>query len=277
MKILIADSGATKTDWALVQDGKPVYVRTGGMHPAWLDPESEVRNLRESFRDFNPDRIHFYGAGCSDEVTSQPLSDLLQELFGSTPCELYDDLTAVVHAFLGQEEGVAAILGTGAASGHFKKGERISLAASLGFALGDEGSGADIGKSILKHYFRDGFSTEAAATVEIALGGMDYHDVMQKIYQSPSPGSWLGSLTAKVLSGGMGEEVSELVNFRLNRFAEVFLKQYHLPHGAPVVISGGVASSLRQPLTDVLKAGGFNNMRIERSPITELVRKISRT
>jgi len=158
MMVLIADSGSTKTDWCLIEnDGKEMLFSTEGYNPCYMssgDIEASLRNsLPEGVGWNKVDKIHFYGAGCYEDKFPVMIQ-ALQPLFKNAKIEVAMDLLASARALLGDSPGFAAILGTGTNSCLYD-GKKITMNIdSMGFIMGDEGSGGYIGKRFLGDYIR---------------------------------------------------------------------------------------------------------------------------
>ncbi|MEX2600963.1 MAG: hypothetical protein WD355_04905 [Balneolaceae bacterium] len=276
MNLLIADSGATKTDWAVIREGKPIYVRSEGLHPFYLDRESSARELRSLFQDFQPDLIRFYGAGCFSDEAAAPLLELLRERFGSVTVQLNDDLHGAAHAFLDRTGGIVSILGTGSASGLFRNGEVIQRVPSLGYILGDEGSAADIGKRILEKFLRRDIRPETARFLESILGTVDHRELTAGLYQSTRPSYYLSTITKKCLrEQPLPDELMELVREGLHSFVRHHLLKYEESREGPVVITGGIATVLNGELENILRESGIRNFSICGSVIAGLAAQVS--
>jgi glucosamine kinase len=277
MRILIADSGATKTDWAFIQNGKPVYMKSSGLHPAYFDTDEVMKELKKIFSQTHPVTILFYGAGCYSEESSRPVRNLLDVLFKDIPVEIQDDLTAVAHAFLGFDPGVAGILGTGSASGYFSGGKKKEQVASLGYVLGDEGSGADIGKRILKAALREEFDRPVLDYLETRLDSLRYSDVIEKLYRAKKPSYYLAKVSEKVLTGDFPAVISQIVEESFQSYIDNHLKRYDGFPDIRIVLSGGVVSHQRSLAGKVLENNGITNYQISGSVITALAeRQINR-
>lgn len=154
---LIADSGSTKTDWVLLDDKGVVFEKkTRGYNPNHsgvdvledivkneLDCRCDVADIKE---------LWFYGAGCSDAEETRKVYDCLTMLFPKTTVYVEEDTLAACHALFGDEAGVACILGTGANASLYDGKNILSEPPSLGFILGDDGSGSYIGRNLIRHY-----------------------------------------------------------------------------------------------------------------------------
>lgn len=156
--LLIADSGSTKTDWCLIENtGNEMSFSTEGYNPCYMSSEEIETSLRKSLPtgyDWNKvKKVCFYGAGCYDNKFPE-MTRALQPLFVNAEIEVAMDLIASARALLGDSPGFAAILGTGTNSCLYD-GKKITMNIdSMGFIMGDEGSGAYIGKRFLGDYIR---------------------------------------------------------------------------------------------------------------------------
>ena len=155
---LIADSGSTKTSWCLLkQNGGKVFFNTEGYNPYFLSSEYIVNSLKKQLPGESTfgfvEEIYFYGAGCFPDK-KQVLVTAFTELFPSASCYIELDLLAAARALLGQRAGFAAILGTGANTCLYDGHAITDNIDSLGYILGDEGSGCAIGKKLLGDYAR---------------------------------------------------------------------------------------------------------------------------
>ena len=151
--ILIADSGSTKTEWCLADQGRPVRtVVTAGTNPYFQTREEiagEIRGaLLPALRGERIDAIYFYGAGCAFPEKNRIVEEAITPYIPA-PIEVYSDLMAAARALCGNRPGIACILGTGSNSCLYDGTEITEHISPLGFILGDEGSGAVLGKLLV--------------------------------------------------------------------------------------------------------------------------------
>ena len=152
--ILIADSGSTKTDWCIVFNGTPIKrMGTKGINPFFQSEEEIQQELTHSLLPQLPEgtinSIFFYGAGCTPEkapVLRRAIADSLP-VIGNI--KAYSDMLAAARGLCGHEAGIACILGTGSNSCFYNGEEIVNNISPLGFILGDEGSGAVLGKLLV--------------------------------------------------------------------------------------------------------------------------------
>lgn len=186
--ILIADSGSTKTNWCLAdKEGGKVFFTTEGYNPNYVTSEylleSLSRTLPTGYEWKEVGEVYFYGAGCSED-RYEYMRNALQHLFVSARIEIAMDLLAAARALLGNEPGFAAILGTGTNSCIYDGEKIIRNIDSLGFILGDEGSGGYIGKQILRDYIR-GYMPEDIRTRFWETYRITGDEIIEQVYTKP--------------------------------------------------------------------------------------------
>ena len=192
LMILIADSGSTKTDWVCVnrETGEQIRFSTQGYNPNYLSSEQIAEDLRSSLPK-NLDRaaveeIHFYGSGVT-EAQRAPMAQTLREVFpDAREVEAQSDTLGCCRALLQHSEGFAAILGTGTNTVIYD-GEKMTLnIKGGGFILGDEGSGADLGKRLIIDFIRHRMPQRVYELCEKEIN-MDYSEIVRHIYKEPLP------------------------------------------------------------------------------------------
>lgn len=275
---LIADSGSTKTDWALVTDeGSVLFLHTQGINPVHQD-ESIIQSilsgellpqLRQAVGQSCPvDEVCFYGSGV--RPTEQPLMHrLLTATLGAPVVCAHSDLLGAARALCAHHEGVACILGTGANSCLYDGTAIVRNTPALGFILGDEGSGAVLGitfinalyKGMLPHALRQAF--ESAFSLSLS-------DIITRVYRQPMPSRFLASLAPFVHAHLHDEQVRGLVVSHFRRFFAHNVRPYARPD-LPVSAVGSIAHFFEPQLRQAAHAEGFVLGRIERSPIHALV------
>lgn len=190
--ILIADGGSTKTSWVLLdQAGKALQFETEGYHPFYVGSDYVHDSLEKKLPQVmkekarSIERIFFYsaGGGYSPE-TDDILVKGMSGIFASARIAIETDLLAAARALLGDKEGFAAILGTGTNSCIYDGKEVTANIESLGFLLGDEGSGSYIGKKLIGDYIR-GVMPDTVRDVFFQTYNLTGIDVLNKVYEHP--------------------------------------------------------------------------------------------
>ena len=274
---LIADGGATKTDWALI-DNKQLTARiyTLGMNPFQASEDIIEKIVRKELIPQLPAEatcpdIYFYGAGCTPEKCIV-MKDILQAAFpGSKHIFVSTDLLGSARGLCGHRPGIACILGTGSNSCYYD-GENIAEnTPSLGYILGDEGSGAVIGKSLVADILK-GIMPEHITKMFYDEVGLTKADFLDKVYRQPMPSRFLASM-APFVTRHKDEEplLKELAvkNFRL------FFSRCIAPYKRPelkVNFVGGLAFSYEQELKEAARMEGFEVGDIVKEPMEGLIR-----
>ncbi|MEM6348268.1 MAG: hypothetical protein AAF927_30590 [Bacteroidota bacterium] len=187
--MLVADSGSTKTEWRYCADGKvKQWVRTQGFNPSTTPIEqlkSELKKVAKANNWKSVPEIWFYSTGTGTESRKKDLKECLQYAFPKASIHVLDDLTGAARSTL-RAEGIVAILGTGSNAALHQNGQIIARNGGLGYLLGDEGSGADLGKHLLKAVLEHRLPTEVRAFLQ-EKEAMPPEEFMRVIYQAPRP------------------------------------------------------------------------------------------
>ena len=190
--ILIADSGASKTDWACVsrETGAAIRFTSQGYNPNYITGpqivEDILKNLPAGFPVDDVREIYFYGAGVT-ELQYPFMRETLKKVFTKAETVFIAmDTLASCRALLQAEPGFAAILGTGANSCLYDGCNEGLNVDSCGFILGDEGSGGNLGKRMITDYIRRNMPQKVYRIVGEALG-KNNDELLDQIYTKPFP------------------------------------------------------------------------------------------
>lgn len=277
-KILIADSGATKTDWLYVEGEIHDFFRTGGLHPAFLDPVTDANELKSELPNVQPNRIYFYGTGLGNQASDEKIQALLRKVFPTAnEIEVKSDLEGSAQAFFGSGDGVVAIMGTGSICAKVESGKPVSKSAALGFAIGDEGSATDLGRKILRGYYRNQFSEETKNFLKQNLEPENYGDMMARIYQSDKPNRELASLAGEVLNGSLPEELNFLIKEGFKDFVDQQLSMLDLKGDEKIILTGKVADIHQEILLKVMKDAGYTDVEVRYPVIESFLEKVKRS
>lgn len=271
---IIADSGSTKTDWCVLTDGSITHcVNTQGINPFHQSPDVIkdiiTSELLPQINGITPDEIHFYGSGCNSgnaEIVKSLLSEIFKE---TTEISVSNDLLGAARAVCGSNKGIACIMGTGANSCLFDGKSIIANTPPLGYILGDEGSGAVLGKLFLNALYK-GFLPETLRKEFEAWSGMNYQDIITRIYREPLANRFLASLAPFI-----HENISEpaIQNIATDNFRNFFRRnvvQYNSQQ-LPVGAVGSIAFYFQEQLREAASLEGYAINRILRSPMDGLL------
>ena len=265
--ILIVESGATKTDWCLVDAGKPVRrLQTPGMNLSTIAAEANSAVFAEAVDAFTDvDEVHFYAAGLLE--FPMELDRVFKGRFPHVRCEYASDLLAAARAACGHSSGLAAILGTGSNTCHYDGEKIVRNIHGGGFIIGDEGSAAALGRMFLADLVKDLVPADIADA--FAAGHeADYASLVRNVYKTPAPSRYLGSLAPFILEHRGNAYVDALVerNFR-DLFERALLRYDRLPVG----VVGGFGCACRAELEGLGAAYGLSFSRFIPSPMEGLI------
>lgn len=270
---LIADSGSTKTDWALVtDDGSVAFFCSQGINPIHQDDATIGRILAQELLPQLPPRavseLFFYGSGVRPSE-EQHMQAVLGTVLHAVRVEAHSDLLGAARALCGHDEGLACILGTGSNSCHYDGHRIVQNTPPLGFILGDEGSGAVLGIALLNALYKGRLSDSLRQAFESSMG-MTLTQVLDRVYRQPLANRFLASLSPFIHDHLDDEHVEDLVVSHFLRFFRHNLEPYHCPH-LSVNAVGSVASCYEPQFREAAAAAGFSVGRVVRSPIHRLI------
>lgn len=265
---IVVESGGTKSSWWFgnKQSGL-VYKFSGpGLHPAslTLDKSSHLKQKLAELGDLQMIPCYFYGAGCESPQFVEKIRIFLEQLTLRL-LHFKSDLTGACIALLGTNHGYAGIIGTGAIVAEYNGKEVIRTSSGLGYILGDEGSGFDIGKRILNTYFRDELSTTITAILEEYFGGKS--NIIPEVYSVNGRQKTAG-IASLIHPYRKDKRMIQIIN-------EAFESFYHTaiaPHTSLRTISliGSIAYFYREELEQTLTSHGIRIEALETEAIRAL-------
>ncbi|HBL70952.1 ATPase [uncultured Alistipes sp.] len=264
----IADSGSTKCEWIFGDGDRILRLRTAGINAVQQSPDAIRAVLAELPPLDGVEELRFYGAGCGDSFpeASAVLRRELAARFGpGTAIGLGSDLLGAARALFGRGEGIACILGTGSNSCHCRGGEIVANVPPLGYVLGDEGSGAVLGRNLVNGIFKGMIPLREEFLHTFAL---TYAGLIRRVYREPAANRFLASFAPFIRVHLDCAPVRKMVVRSFGEFAARNLSGY--PAGLPVAFVGGVAAHFEEPLREAMAAAGREVVRIVCSPAEEL-------
>ncbi len=276
MNILIADSGATKTDWLYYDGHEFIQVRTQGLHPANIKEPEDSMDIDDQIGHLRPERVMFFGTGLGNPISDEIIRRFLGNIFSSAIIEIHTDLEGSSRAFFGDGDGVVAVLGTGSISAKIENGSVAKKSASLGFAIGDEGSAADLGRRLLQIYYRGTDSDEVVEFIGDQLGNPDYGDMMNRIYTLSKPNRELAAVAGRVLTKPYPKEMNHIIQGAFSDFVTKQLSTLNLKGEERIVFTGKVAEVHSELLKKVMKKHGYENVEIIYPVITAWRERLKR-
>ena len=273
--ILIADSGSTKTDWCVAKDGFTVKrFTTQGINPYHQDERRingiVLDELLPQTGEYKIKKIVFYGSGCREETIPTMKNILYSAFNNNVEVEIYSDLLGAARAICGHEEGIACILGTGSNSCLYDGKKIVGNIPPLGYILGDEGSGATLGKIFINEIFKNSrmydLKNEFLQVLKMTEG-----DIIDRVYRQPMANRFLASLAPFIHSHIERHEVNEIVTENFRQFLLKNVKRYHRDD-LQVSFIGSIAWHFKSQLLQSALEENVYVGRVEKSPMDGLLR-----
>ena len=271
---LIADSGATKAEWCLLNNGKKKTIITQGISPYFLSTEQItdllLKELKPKLKSIIIDEIYYYGTGCANPENAKSVKKSIKNIFGGASIEINHDLMAAARALCGREKGIACILGTGSNSCYYDGKKIIKNSPGLGYVLGDEGSGAYLGKKVIQYYLYDTFDEELRGRFE-ATYTTTAAEILENIYKKPLPNRYLAGFTKFLADNRDHYMIENIIEDGLNDFFFTHLCKYKEVWNMPVNFAGSVAFGFKDVLQQLCNSYEFELGRIMKNPMEGLV------
>jgi N-acetylmuramic acid 6-phosphate etherase len=281
--IVVADSGSTKTDWRII-DGNQIHsTRTRGINPYHSTKEEiqkelaalDLKGMEKRIR-----KVHFYGSGVANIEKKELLIRFLQNRIGAhAEIHVENDLLGAARALFQLESGIACILGTGSNSCLYGEGIILDHVPALGYSLGDEGSGTDIGKRLVnalhKRTLSDTLRQEIISEEELSMD-----QILENVYMKPHANRYLASLTRIAQKHLDKPEIRKIVAQAFEEFILKNISRYNQFESYKIGFAGAVAYHFREVLKEVLEDQNLTCGPIISAPIEGLVQfhmKESRT
>lgn len=272
---LIADSGSTKTEWCLLKNNKPTLFTTQGMSPYFLNAEQvEQIMLTEVFpflKKNKIDEMHFYGTGCKNPANLKMFKKVFAKLFQDAVIEVDNDLSGAAKALCGKEKGIACILGTGSNSCYYNGKRIVKNSPGIGFILGDEGSGAYLGKKVVQHFLYNLFDDDLRARFDAKFLTTD-SEILESVYKKPLPNRYLASFAIFLAENRGHYMIENIIEDGLNDFFYTHIVTYRESSKLPVHFTGGIAYGFKDVVVQSCKNYDMRVGNILRSPMEGLIR-----
>ncbi len=274
--ILIADSGSTKTDWAIIEDGtskKETIVQTSGFNPLFhstsfivqeISSCSDLISLKEEIK-----HVYFYGAGCSSEDKNRVIGSALNQVFKGAKVIVNHDIAAVVNATTNTVPAICCILGTGSNCIFYTGETTNNFTSSLGYILGDEGSGAHIGKYIAADFINHNLPNELYNYLE--GNGLSKSIIFEKVYQNTNANRYLASLVKLITDFKATDYIQRLLINSFSEFIDKHICKVPSYNSYEVHFCGSIAFHFKEELRQALNLKKINLGKVIKSPIHNLI------
>lgn len=276
--LLIADSGSTKTDWVFCNPDNGVIktILSVGFNPIVQSEKFIREKIKETFKDI-PEvqiitHIYFFGAGCSSDSRKNIIRDVLKEVYRNAIIEVDHDMKAAVIATCGDTPGFACILGTGS-NAVFYDGKNIiepKGALGIGYILGDEGSGASIGKILLRDFLYQQMPDKLYRHFKEVLK-LEKDIIFKNVYQQPNANTYLASFTKEIFDFRNLEYVQNVIKGVFTDFFKYNIIPYSQSKDFPIHFIGSIALHFEKELQEIAQSYQLSLGKIIQKPIDPIV------
>ena len=271
---LIADSGATKAEWCLLINGKRKTIITQGISPYFLNTEQIVdllmKELKPKLKNIEVDEVFYYGTGCSNPANAKLVQKAISKVFVNAKTDVQHDLMAAARALCGRKRGIACILGTGSNSCYYNGKKIVKNSPGLGYVLGDEGSGAYLGKKVVQYYLYDTFDEELRGRFN-ATYNTTAAEILENVYKKPLPNRYLAGFTKFLADNRDHFMIENIIEDGLNDFFFTHLCKYKEVWNMPVNFAGSVAFGFKDVLQQLCNSYEFELGSVMKNPMEGLV------
>lgn len=274
--LIIADGGATKADWVIVKDdGEQISITTTGFNPNYISGEGISDIIQQELVARLPfdltGKMYYYGTGCWDRGRNAIVRAAIASMTPAVDVTVHHDLLGAARATCGHNPGICCILGTGSNSVLYDGEHEVDNVTNLGFLLGDEGSGAAIGKALVQAFFYREMPLDLQPIMEQACPN-GRKDILDKVYSGGIPAAYLASFT-QLFSEHQGHPfVRALVKKSFNEFLTKHVCKYEGHESLPVSFVGSVGYHFQGILTEALHELDLHEGVFIKKPIENLVK-----
>ncbi len=275
--ILLADAGGSKTRWVWLNPHKEEVVReflSEGINPSFTTAEQIDKILTEAGEAGPaPEAIHYYGAGIHSPKSKELMRSSIEKQWKVPPVTLDSDIVGAAKSVAGNRPGIVCILGTGSNAVYWDGLKVVKQATSLGFTLGDEGSGGWLGKQLLRNWFYGLFPDELKPAFEDIAP--TYDQLLENLYRNQAPNKWVASFTPFLGQNLKHPWCRQLVMGGFKAFSERILQMVvpgDFPAELTIGATGSVAASFSALFEEVMQEQGFNIGRITSDPMEGLIK-----
>lgn len=269
--IIVVDSGSTKSIWYYSSPTDKGVVRTSGLHPNNLElfSASDYEQVMPLMN--TSGKLFFYGSGCFSVTKRAKVEKWLKERFPLFDIVVQSDLIGAGIALFGQNDGLVGILGTGSSLSIWQNESMTLPIPSLGWALGDEGSGCDIARRFFKEWYSHKFPKTLTSILENNLVWPNALELIDLVYAKPGGNRFLASFCAEITTLTSFDPVRRIVQHAFHDYFDYYSEVISIHKNMPFAFTGSVAFGFKEILLAVAKSRGYNLFSIVQSPIKELV------
>lgn len=274
--IAIVDGGSTKCDWVVLENSGRISQKTEtvGFNPnvinADLIPQEIEKNQHLHFLKNHLEQLFFYGSGCGSPENAALVEAQLQKVFPITKITVKEDMTAAAYAAYNGRPAIVCILGTGSNSCYFD-GEKVRRdLPSLGFLIGDEGSGSALGKHLLRRFFMKKLPKDLHQDF-VETYHLTIEEAIKNMYHNPRANAYLAEFNKFVVQRKSHPYFQNMVFDEMKNFFEYQVLPYDEAREAEINFIGSIAFVYEDILRAAAAELNLTVGKIVQKPIESLV------
>jgi len=273
--ILIADSGSTKAEWCLLDGTKKKTIYTQGISPYFLNTDQIQQlletELKKKMNKVEPDEIYYYGTGVNNPENAKSIKLALKKTFVKATISINNDLLGAAKALCGNEKGVGCILGTGSNSCYYNGKKIIKNSPGLGFILGDEGSGAYMGKKVVQYYLYNTFDPDLMDRFN-AKYNTNRVEILDAVYKKALPNRYLAGFVPFLIENRGHFMIENIIEDAFNDFFFNHIYKYRESWTLPIHFIGSVAFGFKDVIKEMCNSYELQLGRVLKNPMDGLVK-----
>lgn len=272
---LIADSGATKTEWCLVGNGRKRTVFTQGISPYFLT-NTQITDLVKAellprVKNVNIENLFYYGTGCFDPKNAKGVKQALKMVFPTAKIEVATDVLGAAKAVCGNQKGLVANLGTGCFSCYYNGKKIAKQRPGTGYILGDEGSGAYLGKKLVQYFLNETLDEELKLRFQEKFN-TDRAGILDNVYKKPFANRYLAGFAIFLAENRGHYMVENILEDGLNDFFFYHLCKFREVWYLPVNFIGSISYGFKDVLQQLCNSYEFELGKVLKNPMQGLVK-----
>ncbi len=272
---LIADSGSTKTEWCLLKGNRKIIFTSQGMSPYFIngiEMENIIRHeVLPVLKRSRVDELYYYGTGCTNAGNVKMVKKALKKCFPLASLLIETDVAGAAKALCGSEKGIACILGTGSSSCYYNGRRIVKNSPGLGFILGDEGSGAYLGKKVIQYYLYNTFDEDLRARFD-AKFITSPAEILNAVYKQALPNRYLASFAIFLAENRGHYMIENIIEDGLTDFFYTHVCKYSESQSLPVHFTGGIAFGFKDVLIQMCNSYQLQPGNILKNPMEGLIK-----
>ncbi len=272
---LLCDSGSTKAEWCLLNGKSKKIITTQGLSPYFLTTQ-QIQQIIEKelvpkIKNIRIDEVFFYGTGCSNPENVKSVKKAISLVFTKAKVAVDHDLMGAAKALCGRKKGIACILGTGSNSCFYNGKKIVKNSPGLGYVLGDEGSGAYLGKKVIQYFLYKTFDEDLMDRFN-AKYATNSVDILNHVYKQPLPNRYLASFVPFLIENRGHYMIENIIEDAFNDFFFNHVYKYRESWQMPINFVGSVAFGFKDVLKEMCNAYELQLGIVIKKPMDGLIK-----